>query len=247
MYIKNRLNNNEIKAFGSYQALCLVESLVLQNRLLFIYSPLAAIKMKRALILIFTLTITNVFSQDIEFVIGKIYEDTMFLRDFSNKEIADTFYINRMSEIESLIRTKHFKIFPDNIIKGKILEINQNYDTGPGTTDFKKIITWTFNRKGELNPLLDTSKGNFVDSASIQELIKFVENPLNFSWGECGTFVPFYIILLQDHNNNIISAISIACGFTQIDLYPYDPRIKTGGLNEQSMKELYTLIKRNKN
>jgi hypothetical protein len=37
MYIKNRRNSNKIKAFGSHQTLYLTESLVLRNRLLFIY------------------------------------------------------------------------------------------------------------------------------------------------------------------------------------------------------------------
>ncbi len=37
MYIKNRRNSNEFKGFGSYQTLCLTESFVLRNRLLFIY------------------------------------------------------------------------------------------------------------------------------------------------------------------------------------------------------------------
>ena len=37
MYIKNRRNSNKFKCFGSYQSICLSESLVLRNRLLFIY------------------------------------------------------------------------------------------------------------------------------------------------------------------------------------------------------------------
>jgi hypothetical protein len=41
MYIKNRRDSNRFKAFGSYQSVCLTESLVLRNRLLFIYKPLA--------------------------------------------------------------------------------------------------------------------------------------------------------------------------------------------------------------
>jgi len=36
MYIKNRRNSNEIKAFSSYHSLCFNESIVLRNRLLFI-------------------------------------------------------------------------------------------------------------------------------------------------------------------------------------------------------------------
>ena len=43
MYIKNRRNSTELNAFGSYQTLCLTESFVLRNRLLFIYQPLAFI------------------------------------------------------------------------------------------------------------------------------------------------------------------------------------------------------------
>ena len=38
--MKNRQNSIEIKEFGSNQTLCLIESSVLRNRLLFIYSPL---------------------------------------------------------------------------------------------------------------------------------------------------------------------------------------------------------------
>jgi len=41
MYIKNRRNSSEIKACGWYQTLCLTESFVLRNRLLFIYETLA--------------------------------------------------------------------------------------------------------------------------------------------------------------------------------------------------------------
>jgi len=36
MYIKNRRNISEIKAFGSYQIQCVSDSSVLRNRLLFI-------------------------------------------------------------------------------------------------------------------------------------------------------------------------------------------------------------------
>jgi len=43
MYIKNRHNSSKFKALGSYQTLCLTESFVLQNRLLFIYLPLYTI------------------------------------------------------------------------------------------------------------------------------------------------------------------------------------------------------------
>jgi hypothetical protein len=32
MYIKNRRNSDKLKAFGSYQTLCLTESFVLRNR-----------------------------------------------------------------------------------------------------------------------------------------------------------------------------------------------------------------------
>jgi polysaccharide deacetylase 2 family uncharacterized protein YibQ len=37
MYKNNRRNSNKFMAFGSYQTLCLTESFVLRNRLLFIY------------------------------------------------------------------------------------------------------------------------------------------------------------------------------------------------------------------
>ena len=42
MYIKNRRNSTKIKAFGSYQSLCLTESSSLRNHLLFIYKTVCA-------------------------------------------------------------------------------------------------------------------------------------------------------------------------------------------------------------
>ena len=40
MYIKNRRKSSKFNGLGSYQTLCLTESFVLRNRLLFIYLPL---------------------------------------------------------------------------------------------------------------------------------------------------------------------------------------------------------------
>lgn len=37
MYIKNRQKNTRVQDFGLYQTLCLTESFMLRNRLLFIY------------------------------------------------------------------------------------------------------------------------------------------------------------------------------------------------------------------
>ena len=42
MYIKNSRNSTKLKGFGSFQAMCLTESLVLRNRLLFIVCQEAA-------------------------------------------------------------------------------------------------------------------------------------------------------------------------------------------------------------
>ncbi len=202
--------------------------------------------MKRALLILFTLTSTNIFSQDIESVIGEIYSDTTILRDPINKEIPDKYYVNRMMEIETLIRSRGFKIFPSNVTKGKILELNQDYDSGPGTTDFDKIVTWVYNVNGDLNPLLDTTKGIYVDSTTIHEVVNIVENPLNFNWGECGTFIPRYAILFQDKDNHLKYSVAIGCGYIQIDLYPPDPRVKTGGLEKLTTQELQGWIEKNK-
>ena len=46
MYIKNRRNSDKIKNLGLYLTLCLAESLVLRNRLLFIYQPLGTRRKK---------------------------------------------------------------------------------------------------------------------------------------------------------------------------------------------------------
>jgi hypothetical protein len=47
MYIINRRDSSKIKCCGSYQTLCLTESSVLRNRLLFIHLPLPLMKKKK--------------------------------------------------------------------------------------------------------------------------------------------------------------------------------------------------------
>ena len=47
MYIKNRRNSAEFKGFGSYQALCLTESLVLRNRQLLIAAQPLPVNLKQ--------------------------------------------------------------------------------------------------------------------------------------------------------------------------------------------------------
>jgi len=46
MYIKNRRNCSKIRTFNSFQTLCLTESFVLRNRLLFLHQPLPTIREK---------------------------------------------------------------------------------------------------------------------------------------------------------------------------------------------------------
>jgi hypothetical protein len=44
MYIKNRRKSNKFKGFGSHQTLCLTESFVLRNRLIFIHQTSDCLK-----------------------------------------------------------------------------------------------------------------------------------------------------------------------------------------------------------
>ena len=98
MYIKNRRDSSKIKAFGSYQSLCSTESLVLRNRLLFIYRPLWAIKMKmikNILFLLFGLVLFSCGNQQTN------HSETEANSSDSVKTVKiDSFYIDE-SEINS--------------------------------------------------------------------------------------------------------------------------------------------------
>ena len=61
MYIKNRRNSNEIKDFGSYQSSYLTESLVLRNRLLFIYQTVSKYHNMNKSLILYLLIITISF------------------------------------------------------------------------------------------------------------------------------------------------------------------------------------------
>jgi hypothetical protein len=78
MYIKNRRNSSKIKGFGSYQILCLTGSLVLRNRLLFIYPSVSGNAKKHH---VPTLTVDNL---------------TIIITDFTN--ILSIFELNNLTD-----------------------------------------------------------------------------------------------------------------------------------------------------
>jgi len=181
-------------------------------------------------------------AQNEEEVIRKIYNDTNHLRDFFDRSKVDTFYLNRMMEMEDLINEKGFEILPIDIICAKLIEVNVDYDTRPGTAEMSKVMTRLFDEEGKVNSLVDTAKGFDLTLGEIDQIRNIVEQPLNFTWAECGTYIPQAVILFFDQNRKISFALTVGCG--SIRTYPSDLRIKFGGLVPDANEQLFALLSR---
>ncbi len=120
-------------------------------------------------------------------------------------------------------------------------QINIKY----GFTENSKYLEKVF-VKGEINKNLKLTNGFKLTPKQIDKLLSIINNPLNFSWGECGTPIPSSLIVFYS-NNKMLSLVQLSCGYQQIDCYPINFRTKLGGLTDSRVQLIIDLMKEIKN
>ena len=93
---------------------------------------------------------------------------------------------------------------------------------------------------GKWNEVYSEYEYDRVKLSADQEksILAVINNPMNFSWGECGTpFISRAIIFYNSGNE--IARIEFACSGGQIFTIPENPLIRFGSLTEQGDVRLY--------
>lgn len=113
---------------------------------------------------------------------------------------------------------------------------------------FNKVVVYRQNEaylltgnKGSLSPYSDTSKSYVLDSEDINELLEIINNPLYFTFAECGTAITQYEIRFMN-GSGIVEKLKIACSDRQIisDSEVKDmnwQRMKYGAITDQKATE----------
>mgnify|MGYP006156516227 CR=1 FL=1 len=110
----------------------------------------------------------------IQEVIDSLYTDTITHRNYFDSNLVDTFYLNRIKNLAKKIEedgNDSLTLFPE--------------------TKFDKVIgkdAWVL-RAGNTQATI-YGLGIELNTKQAQRLIRLINNPLNFSWAECGTWTP---------------------------------------------------------
>lgn len=129
-------------------------------------------------------------------VIDSIYTDTITHRNYFDSDVVDTFYLNRIKDLVKKIEkdgNDSLTLFPE--------------------TKFDKIIgkdawvSWAGQTSATIYGL-----GIELNVEQSQRLIRLINNPLNFSWAECGTWSPssrfdFY------YKGKLIRTLDVGCSW----------------------------------
>lgn len=183
-------------------------------------------------------------TQAIQAAIDTLYSDTLYTRDFSDSTKVDSYYLGKMQEAEAAIRANGLRILPENIASGKLFIVNATYDTGPGTTNYQTMVMQPFDKDGNLHPHLDTATSYALTAEAISTLQHIYGRPTNFHWGSCLTYVPYLVVLLYDDSQTLVCALTVGCGYSTSRIYPWDARLKFGGLAPRASRQLYDWVQR---
>lgn len=76
-----------------------------------------------------------------------------------------------------------------------------------------------------------------IDKEQLKQLLLLFNDPRNFQWGECGTFMPEARIEF-DWEGQTIAWIALGCGRAQTKCFPKHPLTRWGLLNDAGLRKL---------
>lgn len=165
----------------------------------------------------------QIFAQTNEFynqkLINDIHRDTV---------VDDYWYKERIRELVNVInqdKGDKSKMFPfseyDSVIAYKF---NKKYFHSEDSKEMERVFY-----KGKIRKDLNLVNGYKLNKNQIEKILGFINNPLNFSWAECGTPITFGLIVFY-HKDEMKALIQLSCGFNQIDCFPINKRTKLGAV-----------------
>lgn len=130
------------------------------------------------------------------------------------------------NELQSMINLMNLSLekdslFPYQKFDSVVYSIYENYHKiKPPDWDKRKVI-----------------KSKLIEINRANELLKLINNPLNFQWGECGTPVTEAKLEFWS-NGKVIATVEFACSHVQLICKPENLLIRWGILNENGNKLL---------
>ncbi len=184
------------------------------------------------------------------FVIFELSANGQF-NEFYNNNLIDSLLVDTIvddywykEKIKNLItqikkdKGQTEKMFPytayDSVVAYRI---NEKYKETEKSIYIERVLV-----KGEINKELNLNNGFKLSENHISKLLTLINNPLNFDWAECGTPIPYGLIIFY-RKNKPVSFIQLACSYQQIDCYPVNLRTKLGGLRDNKIGYIVELMK----
>jgi len=119
--------------------------------------------------------------------------------------------------------------------------------------DFDEVHIFRVNEgyfRGESDDLTSNrlSKDSFqLSSEQITSLLLFINNPLNFAWGECGTAIPQYQVQFY-LKGKLVNRFRVACEYGQLSMWQTKGdinylRSRYGGVDYRKRQPLIDIVK----
>ncbi|HRD53549.1 MAG TPA: hypothetical protein PKY96_12955 [Flavobacteriales bacterium] len=160
--------------------------------------------------------------RSIEEIVDSIYSDTLLHRDYFNPDKPDTFYLRRIVELAELIR----------------FSSSDSSSLFPGTSFDEVVARQAHPFEGRRGYEATYGSAIPLSKNQAQRLLSLLNNPVNFNWGECGTWVPSVRFEFR-HQGNVVRVLDDGCTGQFRTEYP---RIKFGSLTSPRRAEYKALL-----
>ena len=157
-----------------------------------------------------------------EELVDSIYSDTLLHRDYFNPDKPDTFYLRRIVELAELIRAS----------------ANDSSSLFPGTPFDEVVARQAHPFEGRRGYEATYGSAIPLSKDQAQRLLSLLNNPVNFNWGECGTWVPSVRFEFR-RQGNVVRVLDDGCTGQFRTEYP---RIKFGSLTSPRRAEYKALL-----
>lgn len=151
-------------------------------------------------------------------IVDSLYSDTLIHRDYFDPSQPDTFYFTRIIALAEMVRARGNdtnSLFPQ---------------VGFDAVRARKAHS--------LEPLLWHESAVVLTEEQVAKLLQLLNNPINFSWGECGTWEPdVRFEFLSD--GYVLRQLDEGCGGQFMTDHP---GMKFGSLTEPRRREYRALL-----
>jgi hypothetical protein len=155
-------------------------------------------------------------------------QEIIQIKDSLKQELTDSLAkpANTKKELKSMIRLLNHNLKNDSLFP------YQQFDS----VVYSQFEDWLMLEPDKMSERKIIKKKT-IEQDKVNSLLRLINNPLNFQWGECGTPVREAKVEFW-HKGKIMATIDFACSFGQIFCEPENILIRWGVFNEKGNKIL---------